>query len=224
MLIRTFLLLFLFSLFACKPKQDISVIAHPVHVDGFMKKKLESELLEMRKQKDQYFKTSPDSPLPGHLKQVFTSLEYYAPDWKYRFEGRVIRHPNPTKFQMITTSGVWRDAVKYGYIRFQLEGKDFRLEVYRLLDLAEKNLLFVPFVDINVGKETYPAGRYIDLQEKPDGRYVIDFNTAYNPSCAYGGDFPCPVTPKENHLPIAIPAGEKILSLAAALEKSRRVL
>jgi uncharacterized protein (DUF1684 family) len=221
MLIRTLLLLFLFSLSACKAKQDINTTAHPVHVDAFMKKKLESELLAIRKQKDEYFKRAPESPLPAQLKIVFTSLEYYSPDWKYRFEGPVIRYPNPAKFQMITTSGVWREALKYGYITFQLDGKNFKLEVYRLLDLAEKQLLFVPFVDAKVGKETYPAGRYIDLQEKPDGRYVIDFNTAYNPSCAYGGDFPCPVTPKENHLPIGIPAGEKILPLAAALESSK---
>ena len=220
-MIRTFSLLFIFSLFSCKPNQDINAIAHPVHVDGFMQKKLETELMGMRKQKDEYFKTASESPLPAHLKQVFTSLEYYSPDWKYRFEGPVIRYPNAAKFQMITTSGVWRDALKYGYITFELDGKGFKLEVYRLLDLAEKKLLFVPFVDANVGKETYSAGRYIDLQEKPDGRYVIDFNTAYNPSCAYGGDFPCPVTPKENHLPIAIPAGEKILPLAAALERTK---
>jgi uncharacterized protein len=187
-----------------------------------MKNKLQTELLKMRSDKDQYFKTSKDSPLPATLKTVFTGLEYYAPNWQYRFEGPVIRYPNPTKFQMVTTSGVWRDAIKYGYIQFAFQGKRFTLEVYRLLDLEEKDLLFVPFVDANVGKETYPAGRYIDLVEKPDGNYVIDFNSAYNPSCAYGGDFPCPVTPKENRLPIAIPAGEKILPIAAAMEKAKR--
>lgn len=206
---------------SCKPKQDINALAHPVHVDAFMKNKLESDLMSMRTQKDQYFKTSNDSPIPAQLKAVFEGLEYYPPDWNFRFEGPVIRYPNPSKFQIITTSGIWRDAIKFGYIRFLLAGKEFKLEVYRLLDLQEKNLLFIPFVDANVGKETYPAGRYIDLVEKPDGRYVIDFNAAYNPSCAYGGDYPCPVTPKENHLPIAIPAGEKILPIAIGLEKSK---
>jgi uncharacterized protein len=221
---RIYLFLFFIlsmPLFSCKPKQDINAAAHPVHVDAFMKRKLDSELIEMRRQKDQYFKTASDSPLPVQLKPVFTGLEYYPPDWSYRFEGPVIRYPNPAKFQIITTSGTWREAVKFGFIRFQLAGKDFKLEVYRLLDLREKDLLFVPFVDANVGKETYPAGRYIDLVEKPDGRYVIDFNSAYNPSCAYGGDFPCPVTPKENHISVAIPAGEKILPIAATLEKSK---
>ena len=209
---------------ACKPKQDISVIAHPVHVDSFMQSKLETELNDFRKRKNEYFKTDQESPLPSQLKAVFNGLEYYPPNWSYRFEGPVIRYSDPTKFQMITTSGVWRDAIKFGYIRFAMNGKEFKLEVYRLLDMEEKNLLFVPFIDANVGKETYSAGRYIDLVEKSDGNYVIDFNTAYNPSCAYGGDFPCPVTPKENHLPIAIPAGEKILPIAAALEQGKKNL
>jgi uncharacterized protein len=218
-----FLLLFILisPWFACKPKQDINALAHPVHVDAFMKRKLDAELMGMRQQKDQYFQTATDSPLPVHLKEIFTGLEYYPPDWNYRFEGPVIRYPNPEKFQIITTSGTWRDAVKYGFVRFSLAGKEFKLEVYRLLDLQEKDLLFIPFIDANVGKETYPAGRYIDLVEKPDGRYVIDFNSAYNPSCAYGGDYPCPVTPKENRLAIAIPAGERILPIAAKLEKSK---
>ena len=189
-----------------------------------MKGKLDKELAEMRQQKDQYFKTATDSPIPAQLKTVFSGLEYYPPDWSYRFEGPVIRYSNPQKFQIITTSGTWRDAIKFGFIRFALAGKEFKLEVYRLLDLREKDLLFIPFVDANVGKETYPAGRYIDLVEKPDGRYVIDFNSAYNPSCAYGGDFPCPVTPKENHVSVAIPAGEKILPIASTLEKSKKNL
>jgi len=205
----------------CKPGQDISAVAHSVHVDSFMAGKLEAEILSHRRDKDEYFKASPDSPIPVQLKPVFQGLEYYAIDWKYRFEGPVQHYPNPQKFQMITTSGVWRDAIKYGHIRFLLQDREFKLEVYRLLDMEEKNLLFVPFVDANVGKETYQAGRYIDLVEKSNRLYVIDFNTSYNPSCAYGGEFPCPVTPKENHLPIPIPAGEKILPIAAAIEKAK---
>jgi uncharacterized protein (DUF1684 family) len=147
-------------------------------------------------------------------------LEYYPINWNYRFEGPVQRYPNPQKIRMITTSGETRDAIKYGYIRFVLKGKEFKLEVYRLLDLDEKNMLFVPFIDANVGKETYPAGRYIDLIEKDDGLYVIDFNMAYNPSCAYGGTFPCPITPEENRITVAVPAGEKILPLANKIEKA----
>jgi uncharacterized protein (DUF1684 family) len=209
--VTAFLCLFLLH---CKSEPDINASAHSIHVDSFMAKRLEKEIMEQRQKKDDYFKTSPDSPLPTEVRAVFTGLEYYPINWKYRFEGPVIRYPDPEKFMIITTSGEKREALKYGYIRFLLDGKDFKLEVYRLLDVEEKDLLFVPFIDANVGKETYDAGRYIDLVEKPNGVYVIDFNNAYNPSCSYGGNFPCPVTPKENRLPIPIPAGEKILPIA----------
>src|ERR1051325_8637850 len=132
-----FVLLSALLMFACKPKQDISMIAHPVHVDSFMQNKLEAELSDFRKRKNEYFKNDKESPLPPQLKAVFNGLEYYPPDWNYRFEGPVIRNSDPVKFQMITTSGVWRDAIKFGYIRFAMQGKEFRLEVYRLLDMEE---------------------------------------------------------------------------------------
>jgi uncharacterized protein len=215
---RIFLLLFAFlvSVIAvrCQQQPDRNAAAHPVHVDSFMAKKMEAEILDQRRKKDEYFKTSSDSPLPSDVRAAFNGLEYYPINWSYRFEGPVHRYPDPEKFMIITTSGEKREALKYGYVQFFLNGKEFRLEVYRLLDVEEKNLLFVPFIDANVGKETYDAGRYIDLIEKPNGVYVIDFNLAYNPSCSYGGNFPCPVTPQENHLPIAIPAGEKVLPSA----------
>lgn len=203
-----------------QPSADNNEIAHPVHVDSFMGKRMEAEILDYRRRKDQDFKQGTDSPLPAELKVIFTGLEYYPINWNYRFEGPVQRYPDPAKIRMITTSGDKRDAIKYGYIRFVLKGKEFKLEVYRLLDLDEKNMLFVPFIDSNVGKETYPAGRYIDLIEKDDGLYVIDFNMAYNPSCAYGGSFPCPVTPEENRITVAVPAGEKILPLANKIKKA----
>jgi uncharacterized protein (DUF1684 family) len=219
------LILLALSPFACKqPSADINEMAHPVHTDSFMAKRMEAEIIDFRKRKDEEFKKSSESPLPPEIKVVFTGLEYYPIDWKFRFEGPVHRYPNPEKIRMITTSGVQRDAVKYGYIRFFLTGKEFKLEVYRLLDLEEQNMLFVPFIDANVGKETYPAGRYIDLIEKDNGKYVIDFNMAYNPACAYGGTFPCPVTPNENRITVAVPAGEKMLSLAAKLVKEKSAI
>lgn len=198
------------------------MIAHSVHIDPFMAKRLETEIDESRQKKDDFFVKSNDSPLPPELRLAFRGLAYYPINWQYRFEGPVNRYPNPQKIRMITTTGEWRDALKYGYIQFFLGDNEFKLQVYRLLDVEEKDLLFIPFVDSNVGKETYPAGRYLDLVEKDNGLYVIDFNNAYNPSCAYGGSFPCPVTPAENRLPIPIPAGEKILPLANAVELTNK--
>ena len=136
-------------MFYCQSKPDINAAAHSVHLDSFMAKKLETEILDQRREKDEYFRTSTDSPLPVELRPMFSGLEYYPLDWKYRFEGPVHRYPDPEKFMIVTTSGEKREALKYGFVRFILNGKEFNLQVYRLLDLKEKNLLFVPFMDSN---------------------------------------------------------------------------
>jgi len=60
------------------------------------------------------------------------------------------------------------------------------------------------------GKETYPAGRYLEIETAEDGKYVVDFNMAYNPYCAYNDRWSCPITPAENRLKIAIKAGEML--------------
>ena len=75
---------------------------------------------------------------------------------------------------------------------------------------------FLPFADATSGRETYGGGRYLldtakgaDLGMTPDGRIVLDFNFAYNPSCAYSPRWTCPLSPAGNRLPAAIAAGEK---------------
>jgi uncharacterized protein (DUF1684 family) len=71
--------------------------------------------------------------------------------------------------------------------------------------------LFVPFRDATSGKETYPAGRYLDLPAPPTDQrtVVVDFNRAYSPMCSFSPAFNCPLPPVENHLDVAIRAGEK---------------
>ena len=64
------------------------------------------------------------------------------------------------------------------------------------------------FRDRTSGDETYALGRYLDLEDAEDGRYVVDFNRAYNPACAFSPHYNCPLPPEENDLPAAIAAGE----------------
>jgi len=70
-------------------------------------------------------------------------------------------------------------------------------------------VVFVPFVDGTSGKETYPAGRYLDIPPTTTGLYEIDFNKAYNPYCAYNATYECPYPPPSNRLKVEIRAGEK---------------
>jgi hypothetical protein len=117
---------------------------------------------------------------------------------------------------MATNTGEIRDGLRYGYIEFDAEGQRCRLQVYRLDDSGDsgKASLFIPFRDSTSGKETYGAGRYLDLDENTSGIYELDFNRAYNPYCAYGEGYSCPIPPEENRLAIPIRAGEKIYALA----------
>ena len=68
----------------------------------------------------------------------------------------------------------------------------------------------MPFSDLTSGAETYPAGRYMELDPTPTGIYVVDFNIAYHPYCYYSPEFDCPYPPKENRLEVPIRAGEKM--------------
>ena len=81
-------------------------------------------------------------------------------------------------------------------------------------------VLFVPFADLTTGKETYPAGRYLEIRPTSTGFYNVDFNTAFNPTCAYNPTWECPYPPAENRLKIAIRAGEKAPPEAAAAQPS----
>jgi uncharacterized protein (DUF1684 family) len=174
----------------------------------------ERDLLEDRHEKDVGFASDPDSPLPAAVRGAFRGLSYFPTDPTWRYAGWVERDPAPSQLQVATTSGKPRPCERWGRVTFLRGGRVVALHVYRLLDLPERaggEGLFLPFKDQTTGKETYPAGRYVDLVGPDGGPFVLDFNRAYNPSCAYGEPerFQCPVTPAENALPIAVTAGER---------------
>jgi uncharacterized protein (DUF1684 family) len=92
-----------------------------------------------------------------------------------------------------------------GYVVFQLDGRELRLEP--VIEEGENELFFI-FRDQTAGKETYPAGRFLYADLPRDGKVVLDFNKAYNPPCAFTPYATCPLPPKQNHLPVRIEAGE----------------
>ena len=164
--------------------------------------------------KDASFARDPDSPIPVKDRAAFRGLRYYDADPSWRYAGFVKRYPTPERFTIVTTSGVERPCERFGRIEFRRDGRDLVLQVYRLLDQPPQEGgagLFLPFKDGTTGKETYAAGRYVDLEGEGSGPYTLDFNRAYAPSCAYGDAqrFQCPITPPENTLPIRVEAGER---------------
>ena len=167
------------------------------------------EIRAYRADKDRLFREAEDSPLLPEDRAAFPGLEYWEPDPRYYFVGPLHPYVEPVRFDIVSTTGTKRPCEKLGWIAFSIDGQEQRLEVYRLLDSGGE--LFLPFADATTGRQTYPAGRYVDLAGPEGGPYVLDFNRAYNPSCAYGAPerFQCPVTPAENRLRVPVEAGER---------------
>jgi len=175
-----------------------------------VKPQLQDPVLRERVEKDAVFR-SDNSPIHPQERANFKGLSYYPIDPGLKFSVQLHRYPVPAQVRMATNTGEIRSGLRYGFFDFQAGGQDCRLQVYRLEDAPGSGgaNLFIPFRDSTSGQETYAAGRYIDLKENTSGTYDLDFNRAYNPSCAYNIDFSCPVPPAENTLKVPIRAGEK---------------
>ncbi|OOQ58350.1 DUF1684 domain-containing protein [Mucilaginibacter pedocola] len=142
-------------------------------------------------------------------------LRFYDADSTYRVQAKAELVNASSAFIMPVFAGTGSEYVKYATLTMQLQGAPVTLTVYRNTRLAKvpgyTDYLFLPFTDDTNGKETYGGGRYIDLREADfkNGEVTIDFNKAYNPYCAFAGGYSCPKPPDENHLQLAIAAGEK---------------
>ena len=205
MIRKTFLGILLLASAASCARPTFTEMVHVPPREGY-----ETQLIEFRAQRDDYFATDPASPLLPGEREDFGGLEYFEPDPSLYFVGDLQFYTEPEKLQLVTTSGKVREAERVGFVAFRIQDKPHRLQVYHLVDGSGG--LFLPFQDGTTGEETYPAGRYLNLIPSSEtGPYEMDFNRAYNPSCAYGGAdrFACPVTPPENRLDVPIAAGER---------------
>jgi uncharacterized protein (DUF1684 family) len=172
------------------------------------KKQLERE----RQEKNRFFMLHPQSPLPiKDRTKLKGGLDVYPPDPAYRFELELYEHEDKEVIRVEATKGEMREFIRWGEFRFKLHNQACTLQAYK--SALEEKRLFVPFRDATSGKETYGAGRYMDLEPEEhrtnDGKWVLDLNKAYNPWCAYSEDYTCPLVPPENWLKVPVRAGEK---------------
>ena len=171
-------------------------------------------ILEYQDKQNEEFRNPETSPLPDRYRKDFEGLDFFPPDTNYIVTAAFKRTANAKPFQMPSNTDENTWEVVYGIVHFELNGTEHQLEVYQGLELMNregfKDYLFLPFLDLTNGEETYGGGRYLDLTIPEGEQMVIDFNKAYNPYCAYNKRYSCPITPKENDLPIAINAGIKI--------------
>jgi uncharacterized protein len=148
----------------------------------------------------------PQSPRFRNYKGV----DYFPIDLSYRYELSLASDSKQKKVTILSTRGNRRTAERVGWFDFYIGEQACRLEATRLLEPGSGGeSVSIFFRDATGGKETYPLGRYVDVKKLKNGKYLLDFNLAYNAACAFSEYFNCPVPPKENTLSAAIRAGEK---------------
>jgi uncharacterized protein (DUF1684 family) len=168
--------------------------------------------LDFRHDRDELFRHHPQSALSEAQKSRFDGLRYYAYDPALRFELPIEPVDQPTVREiMLPEEGAFHMR-RFGQVHFSVYGQGVSLSVYWIMGYGGG--IFLPLGDLTNGHETYGGGRYLldtikgaDLGQS--GTHItIDFNYAYNPSCAYNVRWVCPLSPAENRLPVAIRAGE----------------
>ena len=181
---------------------------------GFGQEKFDVAAVEkFQKDLNSEFADAKTSPLTAEDLATFKSLDFYPINEKFFVTAKFIRTEDEKPFEMKTSTDRKPMYVKYGEAHFEIDGKPFQLNIYQNIELSKKeeyrDYLFLPFSDLTSGKESYIGGKYIDLKTPTTGTIGIDFNTSYNPSCAYNHKYSCPKVPLENDLNIEIKAGIK---------------
>jgi uncharacterized protein (DUF1684 family) len=171
------------------------------------------EIAQDRAAKDAQFRTSPDSPIRPEDREKLLPLSYFPVDESYAVPAQLEPAAERSVLQIPTSTGKLRPMQRIGELRFTLKGQPLKLTAF----LSEDSRLFVPFTDGTSGTETYPAGRYLDLNPTATGIYNVDFNVAYHPYCYYNAEYDCPFPPAENRLDAPIRAGEKLPTPEAAV-------
>jgi uncharacterized protein (DUF1684 family) len=182
--------------------------------DAAYVKQVESQ----RADKDRDFRELPEcgpgappecSPVPPANRSKVLPLKYYAPDPSYSVAASLRLRDERPVFEMPTSTGTVRRMQLVGVLEFTLKGQPMTLGAFVEEGTQQISQLFVPFADLTTGKDTYDAGRYLDLHPTATNIYEIDFNRAYNPYCAYSKAYECPFPPPSNRLKVAVTAGEK---------------
>jgi len=165
-----------------------------------------------RETKDDLFKHHVQSPLPLEKRESFTGIPYFDYDPALRFETALIPS-EPERYDITSSRDGTYSFTRFALARFDMHDAQIELEVYWLE--AYGGGVFLPFRDATNGKATYGAGRYLldtvkgsDLGTV-DGKLILDFNFAYNPSCSYDPSWDCPLAPPPNWLRVPVEAGER---------------
>jgi len=168
-----------------------------------------SKLAAERGSKDAMFERE-NEPVPPTRKKDLLPLAYFPIDPDYNVAASLDPSNDQTIVEIPTSAGGADKFRRVGTLRFVLKGQSMKLTAFAPAAARTVDRLFVPFSDLTSGTETYPAGRFMDLDRTATGIYEVDFNRAYNPYCYYNPTWECPLPPSENRLKVPIRAGERV--------------
>jgi len=164
-----------------------------------------SELSHFRNEKDEFFRSHPQSPLTHEQRHNFDGLKYFDENPDLSLVVEVEEFSEKETIQMPTSTGDIQVYQRYGRFKFEVNGEEAELTIY-----SGEHGYFLPFADSQAGKETYGAGRYLEPEPMGGRKFQVDFNVAYNPYCAYNDMYSCPIPPRENRIKVAVKVGEKV--------------
>lgn len=169
------------------------------------------ELEKYRQESDDYMENNANSPFNNKGKVDFHPLNYFEPNFDFIFRSKLTEYPQKDTVIVFGTKGEERKTVRYGYLEINYKHEVQRINVYESSSQNGQIYYSLWFTDNTTNKETYGVGRYLhfNLMNDPNYEYIIDFNYVFNPYCAYSKDYSCAIPRKEDHLNIAIEAGEK---------------
>jgi uncharacterized protein (DUF1684 family) len=159
--------------------------------------------------RDSAFRNGSDSPVPKNRRDELLPLGYFPVDPEYKTGAGLTPSNETAEMQVPTSTGTLRRMRRVGALEFSVKGHPLKLTAFVEVGARDVDHLFVPFNDLTSGAETYPGGRYLDLDRNSTGIYEMDFNRAYFPSCYYSPTYECPIPPAENRLKVPIKAGER---------------
>lgn len=202
------------------PQADLELADWRRRIGDLYRLQGDGALQGWRRGRDELFATHPQSPIAADQQASFTGLTYFDFDPEYLIRCS-LEPARPGEDWLDIDTGGEDGVIRYrrsGTLRFELRGIPCELTVFAMAGYGGG--LFLPFKDATSGRETYGGGRYLfdtvkntdglSLEMKPGSvEVMIDFNYAYNPSCAYDDRWACPLAPRENWLRVPIRAGEQ---------------
>jgi uncharacterized protein (DUF1684 family) len=137
-------------------------------------------------------------------RKTFAGRVWYEPRAEFKVPARFVPRAEGATIPIANVRGEISYEKVAGSLEFVLNGQKMTLDA-----LDDEGDLFIIFRDATSNATTYPPGRFLVVEKPKDGAWVVDFNRAYNPPCAFSAYTTCPLPPPQNWLKNDVSAGEK---------------